>query len=116
VGVDVHRDGDGTVPEQFHDGPAVDALGEEQRRAGVLQIVQPDAPDAGGVAQRVEVPIEVPRLDRRADRRGEDEAGFGPPLPCGVFLRLLAALALPGTLGAETACLAAGCGCPAGRR
>ena len=42
------------------------AQGVEKRRARVAQIVEPDTPDAGQLAPRLEVPVDVARLDRRA--------------------------------------------------
>lgn len=64
VGVDVHRDRDLAVPEDLHHDTGSDPGGDEQGRAAVLGIVQPDHPEPGGVGDPGERAVQVARLDR----------------------------------------------------
>jgi hypothetical protein len=52
----------------------------KQRRAGVPQVMEADAPHAGSITELGEVPIDVAWLDRRAQLGGEDQATVGPRL------------------------------------
>jgi hypothetical protein len=76
------------VPERPHDDAHVDALQQQERRSGVPQVVDADATNLGAVAERVERPQHVARLERRADARGEDERLVGPSPRCEAFLHL----------------------------
>ena len=74
--VGVHRHADLAVPEHFHDGAGRDTLSQEERRASVPQVVQTEPVQASFGPQLVPAPVDIPRLDRRSDRRGEDESVF----------------------------------------
>ncbi|WP_432934709.1 hypothetical protein ACQPZZ_37680 [Microbispora sp. CA-135349] len=50
------------MAEDLRDDPGVHALSEQDRGAGVPEVVQPYAPDARRVAHGPEVPVEVLRL------------------------------------------------------
>lgn len=43
VGVGVHGQGDGAVPDELHDHPRVVALGEEQGGEGMAEVVEADS-------------------------------------------------------------------------
>jgi hypothetical protein len=45
---------------------------EQERQAGVPQVVEPDLGEGSPVPDGVEVPGQVSRLDRRAEPGGED--------------------------------------------
>lgn len=67
------------VTKHVHHNPRRHALGEQQRRARVPQIVEPDSPYSSRCDQLVEEPALVSGLDHRPDRRCEDKPGFRPP-------------------------------------
>lgn len=59
VGVDVGGDADVGVSEEFLDGDEFDALLQEQRGAGVSEVVESDVSDVSGVAPCVQVFAQV---------------------------------------------------------
>ena len=81
VAVDVGRHADRGVTEHVGDDLKRHALGEHQARRAVPQLVRVPVTDPRGATDRLELPVEVPRIDRRAERRREDEGAAVPPLP-----------------------------------
>jgi hypothetical protein len=69
--VDRHRDVHVRVPGDGLDDVRRRPEVEQPADDGVTQVVEPDVGQAGHDAQPLEVPGEVPRLHRCADRRGE---------------------------------------------
>src|SRR5262245_47339142 len=89
------------------------------------QIMEPDSGYTRSFAERVEVPVHVPRLDRRAVPRREDGAGLPPSLACGVFPPLGRAMlpeddegrgCTPGANDQECGPAAVTCRCAPGRK
>src|SRR4029453_5756158 len=74
VDVDRLRGAGALVSEDVLDLLHRHTLAPQQRRAGVPQIVKPDASNAGRAAQLVEQAIDVPRLNRRTDMSREHVA------------------------------------------
>lgn len=66
VSVDVHGDSDARVSELAHDHALRDPLGEQQCRAGVPQIVDPDAAQVGRGEHTVEGMVHVAQFDQRS--------------------------------------------------
>ena len=85
MSVGVHLDGDLSVPEHLHDGPRGNALGKQERRAPVPQIMQPQPVQASPLPQLIPALVQVARLDWRADQKqGRCAAPLTrpPPAPC----------------------------------
>lgn len=80
VRVDVHGHVQRAVPDDVPDEVRRDTEAEQKSHAGVPEIVKADV-QAEPLADRVEVPVEVPRLDGRTGPRGEDQSRVTPPLP-----------------------------------
>jgi hypothetical protein len=80
-GVAVHRDADLGVTEYLHDGPGEDALGKQERRAPMPQIMQPEPVQVGLPPRLIPAPVHVARLDRRPDGRSEYQPVLTPGIP-----------------------------------
>jgi hypothetical protein len=78
VRVDVGGDRHGRVAEDLHYHAHGHTLGRQEGGAGVPQIVEADAADAGPCHGRIEAPSEVGRLDDGADAGREHQAVVGP--------------------------------------
>jgi hypothetical protein len=105
------------VSEDLHHHARVDPLGQEQRGAGVPQVVEADGGEAGPHQVRLEGADEVARVERPAERVGEDEVPV-PPLPArpGQEARLQLPRALRSQLRDEFAGQRQGAAAPAGLR
>ena len=68
VGVGVHGDRNAGVAEDLHHDAGVDVLREQQARAGMPQVMQSDAADAGAVTEGAEVAAEVVGVHRPTRR------------------------------------------------
>src|SRR5262249_6203879 len=81
LGVDLGRCRQLRVPQHLLDDPDVHAAGEQERRRGVPDVVQPDvASDASLPAGVLPEPEQVARVLDRADLRGEDQSVVDPDL------------------------------------
>jgi hypothetical protein len=78
VAVGVERQRYLRVAEHLHDDAGINALSQQQRRAGVPQIVKPDIGQARRGQQRFELPRHVPRLEWRPNGAGEHETAVQP--------------------------------------
>ena len=75
VGIGVERDRHGGVAQEFMDIRGVDVANEQQRRAGVTQVVDAYPRKPGSFWQRRELPsAQVRGIDEGTRLRGEDEA------------------------------------------
>lgn len=74
MAVDILRDGDGGVAEDFGDDPQGCALGEHDGGGGVAELVRVPVAQLRLPAEPVEVVGEVVRVERRADGGGEHQA------------------------------------------
>jgi hypothetical protein len=82
VGVRVHREGYLRVAQDFHNHSWRDALGKQQRGAGVTQIVKPALRQTNSVEQAVELVCNHRAIKRSSIRPREDEIGAaGPVIP-----------------------------------
>jgi hypothetical protein len=70
------------MTESFHHNTRWDALDEEQRGAGVSQVVEAHSRQAGFVQQAPETSPKVADLDGRTDGGGEHQTGFVPSSSC----------------------------------
>jgi hypothetical protein len=73
------------VPDDVANDVRRDAEAEQQSHAGVAEVVEADV-QAEPLADRVEVPVQVPWLDRGPPPGGEDQAVFLPLSPRGFAL------------------------------
>src|ERR1035441_7562220 len=71
VEVDLSRRAEARVPHRALDPLRCHLLGGEVAAEGVAEVVQPDRPDPGRLADLPPLAVDVARLDRRADRRRE---------------------------------------------
>jgi hypothetical protein len=77
VTVSIQRDRDGGVPEHLGDDLRVYALRQQQRGAGVPEVVEADLRQPGPPKQGFPVPVvQVVAVRGVAPRVGEDEAMF----------------------------------------
>ena len=61
----------------------IDTLSEQQRRRRVPQVVVANGRKVGVSKDRLEQPVEVALVERRADGRRENQPGLAPPCPGG---------------------------------
>src|SRR4051812_6810211 len=80
--VGVHRDPDLAVAERLHHHAGVVPCRDEQRGAGMAQIVEADIGQPGPLEERLEGTDDVARLERGAAPRGEDQSPVRPRLLC----------------------------------
>jgi hypothetical protein len=74
VRVDVQCDAHGGVPQHFRDYLRRDVLREQQRGAGMPEVVEAYRAEPGTPQERLEGAVsQVGGVDKRARRRGEDE-------------------------------------------
>src|ERR1035441_10107667 len=73
VEVDLSRRAEARVPHRALDPLRCHLLGGEVAAEGVAEVVQPDRPDPGRLADLPPLAVDVARLDRRADRRREHQ-------------------------------------------
>lgn len=79
--IDVSRHPNGRVTENFTYHLKFHAGGKHQRCSGVTKLVRVPVSETRLFADLTELPIEVPRIDRSSDRRGEDKPGINPCVP-----------------------------------
>jgi hypothetical protein len=77
------------VPQHLHDCPWLDALSEQERRTGVPQIVEAQPGQTSRRAKLVEGTVDIPRFQRCADGRSEDQPVVPPHLSDRQALRRL---------------------------
>src|SRR4029077_11856227 len=80
LGVDVHRHIDLCMPQDSYGNPRMHIQSSEQRRTRVPHVMHSDLPDGSLGAASVESMVEIPRLERRADRGCEHEPALDPAL------------------------------------
>jgi hypothetical protein len=68
VAVTIHSLAEDGVAEDLHHGSWIDTLREQERRAAMAQVVQPQPMRADPVPQLLKASIDVPRLHRRPER------------------------------------------------
>lgn len=71
--VGVHRHPDLRVPQHIHDHPWRDALNQEQRCAGVAEVVEASLLEASPIQVRMEVPRDGRAFEAAAMEIGEDK-------------------------------------------
>ena len=67
------------MPEDLHDHPRMDALGEQQGGAAMPQIVEPDPAQSCGLQRGLKPVRDGGAFDRSTDARGENECALAPP-------------------------------------
>lgn len=71
VAVGVHRQADLRMTEQFHHHARMHALGKQETRARMAQIVKPDAAQFRIADDPIEIHVQGARLKGRSDSRRE---------------------------------------------
>ena len=79
MAVEVHRNADLAVPEDFHNHPRVDALRQQQRCAGVSKIVETHPGQVCLGKQGLKPMRDSRTILRRAYRSGERKSCVLPP-------------------------------------
>ena len=78
VCVGIHRHADPRVTEHFHDRPGGHSCGEHERRTAMPRVMKPESVEARSLPELFPAPVDVARLDRRADGGGEYEPMLTP--------------------------------------
>ena len=78
------------MAKNLHDGARVDALGDQQRRTPVAQVVEPQVRQSCARQQTLEATEDIARVEGFAHRRGEHQAAFLPLCSCKQSLLQLA--------------------------
>ena len=86
MAVDIRGHADRRMAEDLTDHLELDPLGEHEAGGRVPELVGVPVAESGLLTDHLELPVEVPRIDRCTDRRREHVAGILPGLAQGKLL------------------------------